>query len=226
MLHPMRLLRRLRWLLTTRQLDDELDEELRFHIEMETAKRVRAGMPEPTARATALRDFGGVGRHRDVARDARGVRPVEDFLQDLRIGLRTLAKQRTYAVVAILTLAIGIGATTALWSAVYRVLLQPYPFPEADRIVSVRQYDTKTPSSEAQFAPANYLDLKERSRSFDLLGAAEPYSMDWIGPEGPEQFETALVTADAFPIQGLTPIRGRTFLPEEFQPGRENVVLM
>jgi putative ABC transport system permease protein len=226
MLHPIRLLRRLRSLLTTRQLDDELDEELRFHIEMETAKRMRAGMTEETARTTALRDFGGIGRHRDGARDARGVRPVEDFLQDLRVGLRTITKQRTYAVVAILTLAIGIGATTALWSAVYRVLLQPYPFPEADRIVAVQQVDTRTPGSESEFAPANFIDLKARARSFDLLAAAEPYGFDWISPEGPVHLEVTLVTADAFPIQGLTPIIGRTFLPEEFEAGRDNVVLM
>jgi predicted permease len=226
MLHPMRLLRRLRFLLTTRQLDDDLDEELRFHIEMETQKGVRAGLSEAAARESAMRAFGGVGRHREGARDARGVRPVEDFLQDVRVGLRTILKQRTYSIVAILTLAIGIGATTALWSAVYRVLLQPYPFAEADRIVVVRQQDTKTPDSQGQFAPANYLDLASRSRSFELLAAAEPYGMDWIGPEGPESFNTALVTADAFPIQGLRPLAGRSFLPEEFQPGRDNVVLL
>jgi putative ABC transport system permease protein len=226
MLHPMRLLRRLRSLFTTTQLDDELDEELRFHIEMETAKRMGSGMSETRAREAALRAFGGVGKYREGARDARGVRPIEDFVQDLRVGLRTIATQRTYSIVAILTLAIGIGATTALWAAVYRVLLQPYPFAEADRIVSVHQYDTRTPGSRGEFAPGNFSDLKQRSRSFELLAAADPFSFDWIGPEGPEQFETALVTEDAFPIQGLTPLLGRTFRPEEFQPGRDNVVLM
>ncbi|MEX2152044.1 MAG: ABC transporter permease [Gemmatimonadaceae bacterium] len=226
MLNPNRLLRRLRSLLTVRRLDEELDEELRFHLEMETAKNLRAGMDERIARQSAQRDFGGVSRHRAEARDARGVRAVEDFVQDLRVALRAMAKQRTYAVVAILTLAIGIGATTALWAAVYRVLLEPYPFSHADRIVSVRQYDVRTPSSYGEFAPANYLDLKARSRSFDLLAAAEPYSFDWVGPEAPEQFETTLVTEDFFPIQGLAPLIGRVFVPDEFKAGREHVVLM
>ena len=225
MLNPMRLFRRLRWLFTARQLDDELDEEMRFHVDMETAKRVQLGMTEASARQAAMRDFGRQ-YHRDAARDARGVRPLEDFFQDLRVGLRTIAKQRTYAVVAILTLAIGIGATTALWSAVYRVLLQPYPFAEADRIVQVRQFDVRTPSGEGEFAPANYADLKARARSFDLLAAAEPYGFDWISPDGPVSLEVTLVTEDAFPIQGLKPLAGRTFLPSEFQPGHENVVLM
>jgi putative ABC transport system permease protein len=226
MLSPDRVLRRLRSLFTTRQLDDDLDEEMRFHLEMETAKLVRGGMDERIAREAARREFGGVGRHRDEARDARGVRPVEDFFQDLRVGIRTITKQRTYAAVAILTLAIGIGATTALWAAVYRVLLQPYPFPHADRIVTLWEHDTRAPETGGEASPANYLDWKERSRSFDLLAAAEPWSVDWIGPEGPERFGAALVTEDAFPIQGLRPLLGRTFARDEFQAGSDNVVLL
>ncbi len=224
MLTPARLLRRLRWLLTTRRLDEELDEELRFHLDMEAAKLVERGMDERSARDRARRDFGG-SRHRDDARDARGVRALEDFVQDVRGGLRLLARQRTYAIVAILTLAVGIGATTGLWAAVYRVLFRPYPFAEADRIVAVFQYDRTAPREDGEFAPANYLDLRERSRSFDLLAAAEPWSVDWIGPEGPVRFGAALVTADAFPIQGLRALVGRTFRPEEFEPGRDDVVL-
>ncbi|MGQ0701598.1 MAG: ABC transporter permease, partial [Gemmatimonadales bacterium] len=224
MLSPIRLLRRLGSLLFTRRLDRELAEELRFHLEMETARLVRSGMPEAQARRLARKSLGD-SRHRDEARDARGVRPVADFLQDLRVAGRTLGKRRSYAAVAILTLAIGIGPTTALGTAVYRVLLQPYPFAEAGRIVAVYQVDQRT-SALGEFAPANYLDLKERSRSFDLLAAAEPWSVDWIGPEGPERFDAALVTVDAFPIQGLTPLRGRAFLPSEFVAGQDNVVLL
>src|SRR5688572_17189489 len=145
MLTPGRLLRRLRSLFTTTRFDDDLDEELRFHIEMETAKRVQLGMDDRSARASAMRDFGGTAQHMDAARDARGVRPIEDLLQDLRGGIRTIARQRTYAIVAILTLAIGIGATTALGSAVYRVLLAPYPFANAERIVTVWQTNAKVP---------------------------------------------------------------------------------
>ncbi len=226
MLTPARLLRRLRALFATREFDNELDEELRFHIEMETANRVRNGMDEPAARATTLRDFGGTVRHRDDARDARGVRPVEDFIQDLRIGARTIARQRTYAIVAILTLAIGIGATTALGSAVYRVLLAPYPFADADRVFTLWQTDTRVPNATQPVASANFLDWKQRSRAFDRMAAAEPYSFDWVGPEGPEQFETALVTEDFFPIQGLRPVLGRAFVQEEFAPGSAHVVLL
>jgi hypothetical protein len=174
----MRLARRIRALFSTPSLDTELDEELRFHLEMETAKRMRAGMDERTARESARRDFGGVARHREAARDARGVRPVEDFFKDLRVGVRGLAKQRTYAAVAVLTLAIGIGATTALWSAVYRVLLAPYPFAEADRIVTLWETNLRAGATRGGVAAGNFLDWKERSRSLELLAAAEPYSFD------------------------------------------------
>jgi putative ABC transport system permease protein len=226
MLDPVRLYRRARSLLTTRQFDDDLDEEMRFHLEMETQRRVNAGMDERRARDSARRDFGVVSKHRDDARDARGVRPIEDVLKDVRVSLRRLVKQRTYATVAILTLAIGIGATTALWAAVYRVLLAPYPFVEADRIVSVQEHDRRTPQVLEEVAPANYLDIKARSRSFDLLGIIEPWGTAWIAPEGPENFGAALVTADVFAIQGLRPIIGRIFTPDEFAAGRDHVVLL
>ena len=225
MIAPMRILRRLRWLATTRQLDAELDEELRFHVDMSARRYIADGMDERSAVARARREL-GASHLRDAARDARGVRPVEDFVQDVRGGLRMLVRQRTYAIVAVLTLAVGIGATTGLGAAVYRVLLRPYPFAEADRIVAVMQYDRTAPERNGEFAPANYLDLRAQTRSLDLVAAAEPWSVDWIGPEGPERFEATLVTRDAFPIQGLRPLVGRAFLPEEFEAGHGAVVLL
>jgi predicted permease len=224
MLSPDRLLRRLRFFFTARELDDDLDEEMRFHLEMATRRYVDQGLSVEDARRAARRDFGGVSHHRDESRDARGVRALEDLVQDLRIGVRTIMKQRTYAVVAILTLAIGIGATTSLWAAVYRMLLQPFPYAHADRIVVLFQNTAGNPARQ-QPAFGNFVDWKERARSFELLGASEPYSFDWVGPDGPEQFSTALVTEDFFPIQGLRPVLGRAFLPDEFKPGQENVVV-
>ena len=225
MLTPARIVRRLKWLLTTRRLDADLDEELRFHIDMSASRYVADGMNERAALERARRELGAL-HLRDDARDARGVRPVEDFVHDVRGGLRMLARQRTYAAVAILTLAVGIGATTGLGAAVYRVLLEPYPFPEADRIVAVFQYDRSEPARNGEFSPANYLDLRALTKALDMVAAAEPWSVDWIGPEGPERFQATLVTDDAFPIQGLRALVGRPFLPEEFEPGRDNVVLL
>jgi putative ABC transport system permease protein len=226
MLTPSRIIRRLRTLFSMGTRDAELNEELQFHISMEEEKLVAAGMSRADAHTQALRQFGGVARHRDDTRDARGTRPIEDLLNDLRIGLRGLAKQRTYAVVAIATLAIGIGATTGLWAAVYRVLLQPFPFPDADRIVTVWENDSRAPSRTLPVSSGNFLDWKARNRSFDMLAAVEPWSFDFIGREGPERFDVMLVTADFFPIQGLRPVLGRTFTPDEFAEGKNYVVLL
>jgi putative ABC transport system permease protein len=226
MLTPGRIARRLRTFLNLPKRDAELNEELQFHISMEEEKLVAAGMNRADAHEKALREFGGVARHRDDTRDARGTRPMEDLFNDLRIGLRGLMKQRTYAIVAIATLAIGIGATTSLWAAVYRVLLQPFPFAEADRIVTVWESDPRVPGRTLPVSPGNFIDWKARTRAFDLLAAAEPYSFDYIGREGPERFDVALVTADFFPIQGLRPLLGRSFTPDEFESGKNNVVIL
>ncbi len=226
MLSLPRIARRLVSLMRWRRQTPELDEEMRFHLEMETERRMRDGMDAASARAAAIRDFGDLPVHRDEAGDARGVRAVEDFVMDLRVGVRALFRQRTYAAVAVLTLALGIGGTTALGTAVYRVLLAPYPFAEADRIVTLWQTDTRRPGSREPVAPGNFLDWKARARSFDLMASAEPYSFDWVGPDGPERFETALVSADFFPLQGLPPLLGRTLRGDDFEPGRESVVVL
>ena len=226
MLTPSRLWRRLWALVTSRTLDDDLDEEIRFHLDMETEQRVRQGMDPASAREAARRDFGIVTHHREETRDARGTRALEELLRDLRIGSRVLLSRPTFAGVSILTLAIGIGATSALGAAVYHVLLKPYPFPEADRIVAVWQKDTRSTEPRGEFSPGNFVDLSERARSLDLIAAAEPWSVDWIGPEGPERFDAALVTRDAFPIQGLRPLLGRAFRADEFQAGNDGVVVL
>jgi putative ABC transport system permease protein len=226
MLTPNRILRRLRTLFSIGSRDAELDEEMRFHIAMQEQKLIESGMSPEEAKATALRQFGGFARHRDATRDARGVRTIEDLWNDLRIGLRGLARQRTYTAVAIATLAIGIGATTSLWAAVYRVLLQPFPFVEADRIVTVWETQTQLGDRTLRVASGNFYAWRERNRSFDLLAAAEPFSYDYIGRDGPERFDVALVTADFFPIQGVKPLLGRAFTPDEFGNGRAPSVIL
>lgn len=221
----LRALRRVRALLTSSARDRELNEELAFHIEMETAKNVERGFDAAQAHTLAVRKFGGVARYRDEARDARGVRALEDFVGDLRIGLRGLLRNRVYAAVAIITLGIGIGGTTAVFGAVYGVLLAPLPFTDADRVVSVWETNTRAGTPQ-EVSPANFLDWRTRARSFAHLGAAEPYSLDYIGPDGPERFQTSLVTEGYFDALGVHPVLGRTFLPEEFVQGRHHVVLL
>jgi putative ABC transport system permease protein len=226
MLTPTRLWRRLRSLLWSSREREELDEELRIHVEMEVERLRKTGVSAAEARRTAAQVFGRVPEIRDAARAARGVRAVEDLLLDLRVGVRSLARQRTFAAVAILTLAIGIGGTTALGSAVYRVLFAPYPYADAERLVVLWQTDLQTPGSEQAVSAGNFVDWSERARSFDLMAAAEPFSFDWVGPDGPQRFETTLVTRDFFTLQGLRPVLGRAFLAEEFAAGQAQVMVL
>ncbi|HKS04693.1 MAG TPA: ABC transporter permease [Gemmatimonadaceae bacterium] len=226
MLSLQRILRRVQRLFAGGQRNEELDEEMQSHIEMETAKHVRAGMSEAEAHVRALRDFGGVARFRDETRDAHGVRAIEDFIHDVRIGVRGLLRQRTFATVAILTLAIGIGGTTAVFGAVYASLLAPLPYRDADRVMTLWQTDTKDGTARNEVSVPNFLDWRERSRSFSHMAIAEPFSLDYIGPDGPEVFNTALVTEGFFEALGVRPILGRTFLSEEFVAGKNQVVII
>src|SRR5688572_10804744 len=126
-MHGLRLT--LRTLLFKTKSESEMNDELRFHIEMETAENIRRGMRPDPARTEALRRFGGVERFKEECREARGGRWLEQLLQDVRFGARTLLKHPVYSAVVILILALGIGANTAIFSAVHGVLLRPLPYP-------------------------------------------------------------------------------------------------
>src|ERR671915_323692 len=123
-----RLLRNLR---RSRVIEREMDDEMRFHVEMESADLVARGVPPDEARRRALVAFGGVARYKEEGRDARGVGALEDFARDLRFGARSLRRRPGFAAVVVLTLAVGIGGTTAVFGAVDGGLLAPPPYPEA-----------------------------------------------------------------------------------------------
>src|SRR5687767_10496555 len=152
-----RLLRRARALTDRARLDRELDEELRSHLEMEVEYNVRRGLSPDEARARALREFGGVARAREEARDARGVGPLEELGRDARIAARSLRRSPAYAAVAVLTLALGIGVTTAVFSVVDGVLLRPLPFPAPERLVQLEERNAD--GSATDFTGANSADL-------------------------------------------------------------------
>src|SRR2546423_2722829 len=155
---------RLRALLHRGAAERELDEELRFHLDMETEKNVRTGMNPSDARHRALRDFGGMQPTKEAHRDVRG-RWLEELVADTRYALRTLRRAPVLATAAILTLALGVGANTTIFSAVNAVVLQPLPFSHPDRLVMLWEENPEKGWHQQLCAPANVLDWKEQVRA-------------------------------------------------------------
>ena len=151
---------------------------------------------------------------------------MNGLFQDLRYGARMLRTKPGFTLIAVITLALGIGANTAIFSVVSGVLLRPWPYRDAGRIVTLWQRNNQTGVKENGASPANFLDWQSRSQAFTEMAAAEPYSLNLTGQGEPEAFRSWLVTASFFRILGVGALHGRTFAPEEFQPGGERVVVL
>ncbi|HKP11016.1 MAG TPA: ABC transporter permease [Blastocatellia bacterium] len=207
--------------------DEELDEEIRAHLEMATRDRMERGQSAEQARNAALREFGNVSLIKEVTRDMWSWTRFEQFAQDLRFGARMLAKRPGFALVAILTLALGIGANTAIFTVIYGVLLRPLPFNDPDRVVwmwgAVRDRGNR-----ASVSPLDFLDYRARSQSFEEFAASIsiPISFTLTGSGEPERLSGAAVTTNYFAALGAKPMLGRSFVSDEEQAGRDRAVIL
>jgi hypothetical protein len=159
----------LRRTLSRRTSEKELDRELQFHLEEQTEKHVRDGLGEREAREAALRDFGSVARVQEECRDSWGVRFLDNLRQDAGYGLRGIRRNPGFASIVVLTLALGIGANTAIFSVVQGVLLRPLPFAEPDRLVQLNQAARGAGQPFLGFSVPDFTDFRERSRAFESL---------------------------------------------------------
>ena len=208
---------RLRALAHSRSADRELSEEIRFHIELETEKNRRAGMPPDEARRVALAHFGGVQRVREEHHDVRRLQWVEDFAGDMRFALRSLRRTPGLALAAIVTLALGIGANVAIFSAVNAVVLQPLPVPQPDRLVMVWEENPEKGWHQNVAAPANYLDWRTQVPAFqDAAAYASWLSHPVLTGYGDTRLLSgASVTGNFFTMLGIKPILGRGLRDED-----------
>ena len=213
--------------------DAETREELLFHLEMETEKNLRAGMPPREARRQARLRLGAVDAIRESVRDARGARPLEDLVRDLGHALRGARRNPGFTLVAVLTLTLGIGATTAVFTVVDNLLFRPPPFEHVDRLMSIKDVNPAQgwfPEDDVPASPGNFLDWRAQSRSFDHLIAWRNWFYSVAGPEGrnpiPEQIRGVRISPSFFAMLGVQAAHGRTFAPQEEQPGRERVVIL
>lgn len=216
---------RLRMLLDRRSAERELDEELRHHVALETEARCANGVPRFEARRQALATLGGLAGARSQVRDTWFGAAFEHVLQDVSYALRVLRRNPGFTATTVLTLTLAISATTATFSVVDAVLLQPPSFPEPERLVTLWETDPENRNRPTEVAPANFLDWREQARSFEHVAALQPYSVDLTGADEPEVLYGWMVTEGFFEALGATAAHGRTFLAEEYRPGSGVVVL-
>lgn len=207
----------LRALLARRAAERELDEEIQFHLDLEMAKNIRAGMSPEAARRAARRAFGGVAATKEAHRDARGWSWLEEAVADARHALRAFRHSPVLAATAIVTLAVGIGANTAIFSTVNAVMLRPLPFPDAGRLVSLGEDNPEFHWHHGQVAPANLLDWQERVPAFaDVTAYVDyPTTTTLTGEGEPKLLRSAQVTGNFFSVLGVRARVGRTLQPEE-----------
>ena len=217
----------------------EIIEELAQHLDDRYEELVAGGATPGQAKFQTLRELSGrEGLGRELRRIERQTDPepvifgthrrttmIADFYQDLRYGARMLMKNPSFTLIAILTLALGIGANAAIFSVVNSVLLRPLPFKDADRLMLLRE--TKLPQfPEFAVSPANFLDWQKQNTVFEQLVAMRPTSLNLTGTGDPERLRGISVTDGFFAMLGTPPQLGRGFLPEEHQPGQNNVAIL
>lgn len=209
---------RLRALFFRRAEERELDEELRTHVEMEAEYRTSSGQSAADARRDSMIAFGGIERVKDDVRDARGTRLLEDSAGDVSFSLRTLSRNRGFATVAVLTLAIGIGGTTAVFSAVDAVLLQPLPYQQPGQLVRLFQNDVQHLDGRQFVTPVHYLAFRERMSSFEATAAVLTYDetgADIGTGDGVRRVRLLPISADYFDVVRVHPQLGRGFQSDE-----------
>lgn len=218
--------RTLRALVFKSRSEREMDDELRFHIEMATAQNVGRGMDPEQARTEALRAFGGVEKTKEQCREARGGRWIEELGRDVRYGVRTLRSHPGYTGVVILILALGIGANTAMFSAVNGVLLRPLPYAEGDRLVILQQRAPLAGVDNLGLSPLEIADYERGSRSLTNLVEHHTMGFNLLDHGEPSRVRTGVVSWDFFDVMGVKPLHGRTFRPEDERAEAEPVLIL
>jgi putative ABC transport system permease protein len=220
-------------------VEQELDEELRDHLENQTAANVARGMTLEAARYAALRAMGGVEQRKEECRDTRGVSLIESLVQDLRYGWRMLLKSPGFAAAALFTLALGIGANTAIFSVVYGLLLRPLPFRDVSRLVLLNETEPRV--GDVSVSYPNFQDWRRQSRTFTEMAAVTGIKfnmfnvagesggglrLDVAGSSQPENIGGLAVSPNFLSMVGVQPVLGRGFTAEEEKAGATPVVLL
>ena len=217
-------------ILRSKRLDADLDEELRAHIDLAIEENRAQGMNEPQARNAALRAFGGITQIRETYRVQRGLPWLEQAARDIRYAVRQLRKSPGFALTAILTLALGIGAATSVFSVVNAVLLKPFAFRHPDRLVVMREAVEDKVTSERESIPNNYRHFQRLKKTATTLEDAAIFAQQGksVSPNGdhPRIVGAVIASPNLFRLLGVQPILGRDFIEEDARQNAENVVIL
>ncbi|MGH7638536.1 MAG: ADOP family duplicated permease [Gemmatimonadaceae bacterium] len=207
--------------------DRDLDDELAFHLRQAIEERVARGQSREHAEAAARREFGNVTHIKEVTRGQRRGLWLERLVQDVRYGIRSLRRTPAFTVAAILTLALAIGANSAVFTVVHSVVLRPLPFQNADRLFLVSYLPVDIPFQlPPTLADAQWLTYRERQRSFERAAAYNRFATNLSGTGDATRLTGARVTAELFPVLGVAPSLGRAFSRDDESAGRNRVVVL
>src|SRR5580704_10380551 len=206
--------------------ETELDAELQSHLEALAEENIHRGMTPEEAGYAARREFGGIEQTKELYRERRGLPFLETLFQDIRYGMRMLAKNPGFTIVAVLTLALGIGANTAIYSVVHAVLLRPLPYQDSARLVMLRHPAQNMGVHDTQFSVPEINDYRAQNQTFTDVAEYHGMSFTLFGHGDPDRVRTGVISANYFPMLGVTPILGRTFTPEDEKHGAPAVLVL
>ena len=218
-----------RWhaLFHKQQLENELDEELQYHLERDIEQLIKSGMTREEARYAALKQFGGLMQSKEHSRDARGVRFIENTLQDVRYSLRLMIKNPAFTLIVVLTLTLGIGANTAIFSFANGILLRPLPYPQSERLVVLDETALKRGIASMSVSYPNFLDWREQNTVFANIATdygTSRFSLSGIGQ--PETIRGSYISHGLLETLRVQPILGRPFTEVEDRPETDTVVIL
>jgi putative ABC transport system permease protein len=207
-----------------REMEEHLDKEVQFHIEQHAADLMARGIDPEDAQRRARLEIGGPEQVKESCRDARGTRWLEELLQDSRYGARVLRQNPGFAAIGVMTLALGIGGTTAIFSAINPILFEPLPYPHAERIATVWYEGADGSRGPQSFG--TYRELAARSRMFDAFAVFKPWQPTLTGASQPERLDGQRVTATYFRVLGVAPALGHDFDPADDRSRGPNMVIL
>ncbi|MGH9711282.1 MAG: ABC transporter permease, partial [Candidatus Acidiferrales bacterium] len=220
------LTRRFQMLLNREKFDREMDEEMRAHLELREKEQREAGLPPDQAYTAARKKFGNAFALREASHESWGWAWLEHLAQDLRYAFRMLRKNPGFTAVAVLTLALGIGANTAIFSVVNAILLRPLPIHDPGRVVVLQENFPKLNLLHTPLSPPDFRNYSRRTNVFESTALFLDKNLNLTGVGEPQRIVAMRATATFFPLLGIQPILGRTFTATEDTYGNGHVVLL